>query len=166
LRDLKKPENQPKSTQNGLKWAKIGQKNGKLLIISTRSHNSRIGSTIHDNQKDQYMTNSTIEDRRNEIEGLKILINNLFDFWELSPAERVKLAETISSGDFERNCGLLLSIHKFLGLLFPDNQEIKKIWVKRKMADFGDRTPLDIMLDEGVEGIETIRKYCGGLVNA
>jgi hypothetical protein len=80
--------------------------------------------------------NSTIEDLRNEIEGLKILMNNLFDFWELSPAERIKLAETISSGDFESNCVLLLSIHKFLGLLFPHNQEIKKNLGQKENGSF------------------------------
>ncbi len=55
----------------------------------------------------------------------------------------------------------LINIHKSLRILFPhprSRQEVYR-WVKVQRERFGGHSALDIMLEEGKEGIAAIRQY-------
>lgn len=55
----------------------------------------------------------------------------------------------------------LINIHKSLRILFPHPSERRAVydWVKIKRERFGGYSALDIMLEEGKEGIAAIRRY-------
>ena len=55
--------------------------------------------------------------------------------------------------------GFLLGIHKGLRLLFPEDPALRYGWVKRRNALLGERTPLDVMLDEGLVGLARIARF-------
>lgn len=100
-----------------------------------------------------------------------VLIMKLFDLWELSNAERLNLlglspkstaklnglkhgTSGIGSGqDAQDRVGYLLDIHKSLGLLFPQNPEMKYGWVKMSNGMLENRTPLEVMLSGHMLGI-------------
>ncbi len=53
----------------------------------------------------------------------------------------------------------LLNIHKSLRVLFPYDQKAVYEWVKIPRERFGNHSALDIMFEEGKEGIIAIRQY-------
>jgi hypothetical protein len=55
--------------------------------------------------------------------------------------------------------GYLLGIHKGLRLLFPEDRSLRYGWVKRRNRLLGERTPLDVMLDEGLVGLARIARF-------
>ena len=55
--------------------------------------------------------------------------------------------------------GFLLGIHKGLRLLFPEDPVLRYGWVKRRNRLLGERTPLDVMLDEGLVGLARIARF-------
>jgi hypothetical protein len=55
--------------------------------------------------------------------------------------------------------GHLLSINQSLGFTFPHNPAMAKYWVSTPNRRFGDRTPLSVMLDEGLAGLESVARH-------
>lgn len=53
----------------------------------------------------------------------------------------------------------LLAIHKALRLLYPENPGLRYDWVNRRNRVFNDRTPLDVMRDEGLPGIAQVARF-------
>lgn len=53
----------------------------------------------------------------------------------------------------------LINIHKSLRILFPYDRHAVYEWVKIKRERFGGYSALDVMLEEGKEGISAIRHY-------
>jgi hypothetical protein len=82
------------------------------------------------------------------------LVSNLFDKWELTEAERRDLLGP--DDELEDRAGWLLSIHKALRLLYPENPEICYSWVKRRNQVFDNQTPLQIMLQSGIPGMKAV----------
>jgi hypothetical protein len=55
--------------------------------------------------------------------------------------------------------GFLLGIHKGLRLLFPEDPALRYDWVKRRNRLLDERTPLEVMLDEGLVGLARIARF-------
>lgn len=108
--------------------------------------------------------------------GLSTLITKLFDLWGISDEQRLLLLG-MNSEDHDallkykegaplpqeskilERVGWLLGIHKSLRLLFPRNENIRYTWVSRRNRDFNNKTPIDIMIGDGLEGILKVSRY-------
>ncbi len=55
--------------------------------------------------------------------------------------------------------GFLLGIHKGLRLLFPEDPELRYGWVHRSNRNLEGRTPLQVMIDEGLPGLFRISRF-------
>ena len=55
--------------------------------------------------------------------------------------------------------GYLLGIHKGLRLLFPEDDVLRYGWIRRRNRLLGERTPLDVMLDEGLVGLARVARF-------
>ena len=55
--------------------------------------------------------------------------------------------------------GYLLGIHKGLRLLFPEDEILRYGWIRRRNRLLGERTPLDVMLDEGLVGLARVARF-------
>jgi len=55
--------------------------------------------------------------------------------------------------------GHLLSINQSLGFTFPHNPAMAKYWISTPNQRFADRTPLAVMLEEGLAGLEAIARH-------
>lgn len=67
-----------------------------------------------------------------------------------------------ASRDLLDRVGWLLSTHKALRLLYPQNAELRYSWVKRRHGAFDHRTPLDVMMEDGLIGISKVARYLDG----
>jgi len=107
--------------------------------------------------------------------ALAKMVLKLFELWSLEPEEQLKLlgykraskysfsrlqngAPIPSSEETLKRIGKLLSIHKALRIIYPHNRDLCYLWVKRRNRAFGDKTPLEIMLD-GSEGLDLVCRY-------
>jgi uncharacterized protein (DUF2384 family) len=101
---------------------------------------------------------------------------NLFDKWSLSTPEqmaalgiapknratlsRYKSGEAIgSSRDQLDRVGNLLAIHKNLRLLFPRNPELLYGWIKAPNRAFEQKTPIQVIAENGFMGLLMVRGY-------
>ena len=114
-----------------------------------------------------------VEERKN----LAAMITRLFSLWELSPAEQASLLglsqntrSTIfgyrngkhpvaKNRDLMERIGHFLAIHKALRTLLPKNKELTYQWPNTKNKFFNNHTPIEVILDEGFEGLLQVRYY-------
>ena len=104
------------------------------------------------------------------------LVTRLFELWALPVADQLELlglsrtsraqisryrkgGALPSSRDMLDRIGWLLSIHKSLRLLYPQNGSIRYTWVKRRNQILDDQRPLDIMKYQGLIGIARVARY-------
>jgi len=104
------------------------------------------------------------------------LVTRLFELWQLPTAEQLNLlglSETSRalltkyrkgeplplSRDVQDRVGWLLSIHKALRLLYPQNEGLRYSWVSRRNQALDNLRPLDLMLDQGIIGIAKVSRY-------
>lgn len=55
--------------------------------------------------------------------------------------------------------GYLLGIHKSLRLLFPEDETLRFSWVQRRNRLLGDRTPLQVMVEDGLLGLARVARF-------
>lgn len=119
----------------------------------------------------------TSEDTRRRL--TKVIIR-LFDEWELKTTEQLILLglretscnllqnyrnlKNIIPYDHDQleRVGLLLNIYKNIYDLYPENENLRKNWVKRANKFFNGKRPLDIMLEKGLSGMADIIKGITG----
>ncbi|MEZ0471217.1 antitoxin Xre/MbcA/ParS toxin-binding domain-containing protein [Luteimonas salinilitoris] len=84
----------------------------------------------------------------------------------MSPESRKVLAQyrrgeraLPNSRDTLDRAGYLLGIHKGLRLLFPEDPELRFGWVRRRNRMLDGRTPLEVMLEEGLVGLARIARF-------
>ena len=63
-----------------------------------------------------------------------------------------------ASRDALDRAGYLLGMHKALRLLFPENPELRYGWIKRRNRLLDGRTPLEVMLEDGLVGLARIAR--------
>lgn len=105
------------------------------------------------------------------------IVMRLLDEWELSTAEQLTLlglretsrnmlsryrnlesAIPYDQDKLER-VGILLAMYKNLYDLFPENENLRKSWIKRENSQLDNSSPLDIMLSNGLFGMAHIMRY-------
>ena len=55
--------------------------------------------------------------------------------------------------------GYLLGIHKALRLLFPEDEELRYGWVQHRNRLLGERTPLQVMVEDGLVGLARVARF-------
>ena len=76
--------------------------------------------------------------------------------WKLAEEEALKL---LSSGDQAEDVGPMLSIHRNLRGLFPQNPELTYRWMGQANTGFEGRRPLDLALGNGIPGLKAVLAY-------
>ncbi|MGQ0620591.1 MAG: antitoxin Xre/MbcA/ParS toxin-binding domain-containing protein [Panacagrimonas sp.] len=74
-------------------------------------------------------------------------------------AKYKKGAPLPDSRDLIDRVGNLFGIHKSLRLLYPHNRELVYSWLSLRNRSLDNRTPLEIMLEQGLPGIAAMRGY-------
>ena len=105
------------------------------------------------------------------------LIKNLFSLWQLTRSESNNLLGLPESSPFDINkdsiidlnpdsasdlnerIGYLLDCHQALGLLFPENPNMKYNWVRFNNRDLDGGSPLEIMTHHGIDGIKLVNHF-------
>ncbi|MDH5822558.1 DUF2384 domain-containing protein [Luteimonas sp. RD2P54] len=84
----------------------------------------------------------------------------------MSPESRKVLAQyrrgeraLPNSRDTLDRAGYLLGIHKGLRMLFPEDPELRFGWVRRRNRLLDGRTPLEVMLEDGLVGLARIARF-------
>jgi len=115
------------------------------------------------------------EERKDLIQSIFKILNN----WKVDPDLQVLLvglsADTKSreltkikngkafpdDNDFMLRALEILSISKALQLAFPGNSTLADLWVTTSTYTFGDRAPVEVMLD-GLEGLKEVKQHLRG----
>lgn len=64
-----------------------------------------------------------------------------------------------ASRDALDRAGYLLGMHKALRLLFPENPTLRYGWIRMRNRQLDGRTPLEVMLEEGLVGLARIARF-------
>ncbi len=64
-----------------------------------------------------------------------------------------------NSRDSLDRAGYLLGIHKGLRLLFPENEALRYRWVQVGNRMLNGRTPLQVMVEDGLVGVARISRF-------
>lgn len=73
---------------------------------------------------------------------------------------RYRRGEAIGGGrDQLERVGHLLGIHKSLRLLFPQNPDLAYRWMSTRNRAFDNRTPVEVIKDQGFAGLLIVRGY-------
>jgi hypothetical protein len=108
--------------------------------------------------------------------SLAKMIMKLFSLWDLvvadqltllglGPGDQDRLVRYAAGGplpnsrDIQDRVSRLLSIHKTLRILFPYNRDLVYRWINSRNEDFNNRTPLDILIKEGLPGFDFLVNY-------
>jgi len=115
------------------------------------------------------------EERKDLIQSIFKILNN----WKVDPDLQVLLvglsADTKSreltkikngkafpdDNDFMLRALEIISISKALQLAFPGNSTLADLWVTTSTYTFGDRAPVEVMLD-GLEGLKEVKQHLRG----
>ena len=104
------------------------------------------------------------------------IVTRLFEHWQLPEAQQLQLLglhptsrRTLreyrlgkplpTTRDVLDRVGTLLAMHQSLRLLFPENRDVVDNWISARNRDFGDRSPLAVMLQDGIRGLLNVRGY-------
>ncbi len=110
-------------------------------------------------------------------ERLTKIVMRLLDEWQLTTAQQLTLlglretsrnmliryrkGESILPYEQDKlsRVGILLAIYKNLYDLFPENEALRKTWIKRKNRELNDEVPLDMMIQDGLFGLARVMRY-------
>jgi hypothetical protein len=107
---------------------------------------------------------------------LSKMITTLFDHWKLPVKEQLSLlgvsqdnralltryrkgAPIANDRDKLERASILLGIHKSLRLLFPNNRELAYAWMTTPNRAFQGATPAQLIDQQGMIGLYTVRTY-------
>lgn len=119
----------------------------------------------------------------NDPRRLSAMVIRLFEHWQLSPADQAHLLglEKSDAGGLEcfRRGDLvgvgqevwdrvdhLLAIHSLLRMLFPQNRDVAYRWMSTRNRALGHRTPVAVVREEGLEGLQAVRAYLNAAAGA
>lgn len=111
------------------------------------------------------------------------LVGRLFKRWNLTATEQASLLVTplaieamlgvrganhaaCINEEVTERFGHPLSIHAKLRTLFPKNRELAYGWMSTANRAFGGRTPIGVVQDHGVDGMQMIRAYLDHQIRA
>jgi uncharacterized protein (DUF2384 family) len=108
--------------------------------------------------------------------ALAKMVMRLFDHWKLTTEDQAALLGLAASNraalsnyrsgkpigtsrDQYERVGHLLSIHKNLRLLFPQNRDLAYSWMTTRNKAFDNRYPVDVVKEWGFVGLLMVRAY-------
>jgi hypothetical protein len=108
--------------------------------------------------------------------ALARMITKLFDLWGLSAQDQTALLGLSEASrttlmryrrgeplaeqrDLIDRAGNLLAIHRSLRILFPKNRDLVYKWPTIPNSEFGGRSPVQFIKEEGFLGLLVIRRY-------
>ncbi len=114
-----------------------------------------------------------------DIDNLSKMVISIFEHWGLPAGDQLELlgmsstnqgvlngfrkGESMSgSRDQLDRLAMLLRIHKNLRLLFPRNRELAYKWMTTSSRAFEGRTPVEITVTRGIEGLIMVGAYLEG----
>ncbi len=83
-----------------------------------------------------------------------LFLNRLAEQWQLNERQRL-----ILKGLDERAIPALQDIQQTLQSLFPHNPHLAELWPTTANKAFDNRSPLQVMEQEGLEGVEAVRRF-------
>jgi hypothetical protein len=105
------------------------------------------------------------------------VIMALFDAWKVAPEQQVALLGLPASTKarsltryrqgtpFPDDAHLLARVENFLSInsalhtTFPHSQAMARLWITTPNRSFSNHSPLQVMLEQGMEGIRQIRRH-------
>lgn len=104
------------------------------------------------------------------------MVMTLFDHWKLPVDDQLALlglAETsrmtlnryrkgeplADNRDLLDRVKYLLSIHRSLRILFPENRDIAYKWITLPNKDFNGKPPVQVIREDGFLGLLTVKRY-------
>ena len=108
--------------------------------------------------------------------ALAKMVMTLLDHWNLTTEDQAALLGIATSNraaltryrkgepigtsrDQYERVGHLLSIHKNLRLLFPQNRDLVYRWMSTRNKAFDNRTPVEVVKEWGFAGLLMVRAY-------
>jgi hypothetical protein len=122
---------------------------------------------------------SELSEHEQQIDLTKILLT-VFNSWKLEPRDQIALLglpedtkprtlnrfragmETPANPQFLQRAHFILAISNAISSLYPHNATAANYWVTTHSESFGNKSPLDIMLIHGLEGMEYILNLLNG----
>lgn len=65
--------------------------------------------------------------------------------------------------DFVTRAELIITINNAINTLYPHNPDAANYWVTTENFYFGDKTPLQVMLEKGAEGMKSVLDHLNGV---
>lgn len=140
------------------------------LIMGTEKQEADVSAIANPTQAPDLADEATRRD-------LARAVAALFERWELpaniqlallgmSPESRKVLSQyrrgeraLPNTRDTLDRVGYLLGIHKGLRLLFPEDATLRYSWVHRRNRMLAERTPLQVMLEDGLVGLARVARF-------
>ena len=104
--------------------------------------------------------------------AVRQMVARLVDHWRLDANDQAALLgqpvgstcslsgnEFVSSNETVERMGHLLAIHSSLRRLFPQNRDLAYAWMGTPNKAFGDRAPVAVARDEGLDGLRVVRDH-------
>jgi len=104
-------------------------------------------------------------------------VMNLLDGWEITLADQVvmlgfpadtkpRALKTYQQGSplpddpkILEHVKILLAIHDALSTQFPHHKGMINMWIKTRSSYFKKRTPLEIVLEKGIDGLHELHRH-------
>lgn len=84
----------------------------------------------------------------------ELFLDRLTELWQLNERQRRSLA-----GLGEKAIPALQDIQQTLQNLFPHNPQLAELWPTTVNKAFANRSPLQVIEEEGLDGIEQVRRF-------
>lgn len=84
----------------------------------------------------------------------KLMLAHLAELWRLNERERDCLLSLGSDA-----LPALLDIQQTLQQLFPHNPQLAELWPTTANKALANRSPLQVFEEEGIEGVESVRRF-------
>ncbi len=84
----------------------------------------------------------------------RLLLDQIFDEWQLSAADR-RLLHDLGEAAYPDVC----AIHTTLMNLFPHNPMLAVYWPTTPNRAFDNRSPIDLVRQQGLDGLKEVRMF-------
>lgn len=158
--------------RSGLGFAALSRESSNLFDLQL----ARTHRRLYESQSLFVHSGSPLNPAGVHQRALIAIARRLADFWDLSPrmltrllgfeANQEDLIDRVERGnvmvperDLADRVTALLRIRELLHGRYRDDREEERRWIRHQFVDLGDKTPLELMIDGGLEGVLTVRDY-------
>lgn len=126
--------------------------------------------------KKQHSTQSAVAQDRKTRAAYAKMVTRLFTHWQLADDDQLTLLglykdsratlESYRNGkplansrDLQERVAYLFDIHAQLRVIFPHNRNLAYGWMTARVADFTNRTPIEVVKQHGLVGLNMLHTY-------